>query len=208
MINKNKHKISLGFTEQQFEPGVHICQIYNNDQERHDTLLDFIVTGLQDGENVNCFSENETEKSLTDYFNENGVSCNTTSGKGSFLLRNTNEVYFQDGEFNPDRMIKLLQDFYENSQKQGRSGARVLGEMSPKIKMIPGGSRLLEYESKVSILTRKYPVTTVCQYDAREFDGATIMDILKVHPYMIVRGAVVQNPFFIEPGEYLSRIKH
>lgn len=207
-MKKNEFKISLGFTQQQFEQGVHICQIYNNDQERHETLLDFIITGLQDSEKVNCFSENETKESLTDHFNKNGISYHETRNSNEFSLFKTGEVYFQNGEFDPDRMVKLLQDFYEESQKQGRSGARVLGEMSPEIDTVPGGSRLLEYESKVSLLLREYPVTTVCQYDAREFDGATIMDILKVHPYMIVRGTVVQNPFFIQPEEYLNRNKH
>ena len=76
--------------------------------------------------------------------------------------------------------------------------------MTPEIERVPGGSRLLEYESKVSLLLKNCPVTAVCQYDARSFDGSTIMDILKVHPYMIVRGSVVNNPFFIPPEEYLA----
>jgi hypothetical protein len=102
-------------------------------------------------------------------------------------------------------MISLLQAFYENSVKQNRSGARVIGEMTPEVEHIPGGSRLMEYESKVSMLIKKYPVNAVCQYDARTFDGATILDILKVHPYLILRGSVVSNPFFIQPEEYLSK---
>ena len=32
-----------------------------------------------------------------------------------------------------------------------------------------------------------------------------IMDILKVHPYMIIKGSVVHNPFFIPPEEYLAK---
>ena len=30
-----------------------------------------------------------------------------------------------------------------------------------------------------------------------------IMDVLKVHPLMVVRGAVVRNPFFVPPEEFL-----
>ena len=36
-----------------------------------------------------------------------------------------------------------------------KRGARVIGEMSPRIDTIPGGSRLMEYESKVSVLLRE-----------------------------------------------------
>ena len=114
-------------------------------------------------------------------------------------------MYFEGGKFEPERMLGLLQEFYENSIKQNQSGARVIGEMTPEIEHVPGGSRLLEYESKVSLLLKKFPINAVCQYDARSFDGSTIMDVLKVHPYMIIRGSVVRNPFFIQPEEYLSK---
>ena len=86
----------------------------------------------------------------------------------------------------------------------GFNGGRVIGEMTPEVQQVPGGERLLEYESRVSLLLRTHPVTSVCQYDARTFDGATIMDILKVHPLMVVRGSVVRNPFFIPPEEFLA----
>lgn len=62
-----------------------------------------------------------------------------------------------------------------------------------------------EYEARVSLLLRDHPVTAVCQYDARAFDGAVIMDVLKVHPLMVIRGAVVHNPFFVRPEDYLAR---
>jgi len=206
-MKNSKSKISLGFTDQSFDQGVHICQIYNSEEERHDILYDFLVTGLEGGEDVTIFSEEEIEISLSDLLEEKGISCQREKTSDKLSLFKTGEIYFEDGKFDPEKILKLLRNFYEESQKRGRKGARVLGEMTPEIDNIPGGSRLLEYESKVSMLLRKYPVTTVCQYDSRQFDGSTIMDILKVHPYMIVRGSVVQNPFFIQPEVYLSQYK-
>ena len=73
-----------------------------------------------------------------------------------------------------------------------------------EIKSVEGGNRLLEYESKVTMLLREHPITAVCQYNSNSFDGATIMDVLKVHPMMIVSGSVISNPFFIEPEEFLK----
>jgi len=198
--------ISLGFTSEQFEPGVHICQIFNDDEERHDALINYIVSGLQAGENTACFSEKETESSLSQFFKEKGFTYNEVTKSGEFSLSKTAEVYFEGGTFEPQRMLNLLKEFYTDSIAKNRSGARVIGEMVPAIDKIPGGSRLMEYESKVSLLLKTYPVNAVCQYDARSFDGSTIMDILKVHPYMIVKGSVIHNPFFINPEEYLAKI--
>ena len=160
---------------------------------------------MKSGENTACFTEKETESTLSEYFEKNGFTYKEVEKSGQFGLSKTAEVYFEGGKFEPDRMLGLLKSFFENSVKQNRSGARVIGEMSPDVEHLPGGSRLMEYESKVSMLLKKYPVNAVCQYDARKFDGSTILDILKVHPYMIVRGSVVHNPFFIQPEEYLAQ---
>ncbi len=204
MKEKNK-KITLGFTEQQFEPGVHICQIFTSDEERQHALVNYLVTGIKSGEKTSCFTEKETKDSLSAFFKEKGLSFDESENSGKLNLAKTGDVYFEAGEFEPERMLNLLKEFYNSSVKDNDSGARVIGEMTPEIQNIKGGSRLLEYESKVSMLLKEYPVTAVCQYDARAFDGATIMDVLKVHPYMIVKGSVVHNPFFIQPEEYLAK---
>lgn len=204
-MEDNKRKISLGFTNQQFEPGVHICQIFNEEDERHGALVDYVVSGLEAGESTACFSEKESEGCLSSYFEQKGIVYQEVVSKGEFALKKTAEVYFSDGCFEPGRMLELLKEFYQSSIAQKRSGARVIGEMLPIIQDTPGGERLLEYESKVSLLLKEFPINAVCQYDARLFDGSTILDILKVHPYMIVRGSVVHNPFFIQPEEFLAK---
>ncbi len=34
------------------------------------------------------------------------------------------------------------------------------------------------------------------------------MDVLSVHPMMIVRGQLMQNPYFIDPDEFMQRLKN
>lgn len=200
------HHIHLGFTEVNIPAGTHICQIYNTDDERNDSLLKFLLQGLISKECNACFSENITREMLGEYLDKNGYSLSDVLESGSLSLNKTSEIYFQDNEFNPDKMLGLLTDFHNSSVENGYTAARVIGEMTPEINHIEGGSRLLEYESRVSLLLREHPVTAVCQYNAHNFDGGTIMDVLKVHPMMIVRGAVVRNPFFIPPEEFLKQM--
>ena len=195
---------SLGFTDQTFPVGVHICQIFSNDEERLDSLLQFLSSGLKAGERTACFTEKLDESLLADHLNCHGLSCNHLKESGALLRAGTHDVYFQDGRFDPDRMLGLLQQFHEDSAAQGFPACRVIGEMTAEIQHIPGGSRLMEYESRVSLLLKQHPVTAVCQYDANAFDGATIMQVLKVHPLMVIRGAVVHNPFYISPEEFLG----
>ncbi len=196
--------ISLGFTNDKTPVGTHICQIFSDDDERGEALLKFLVSGLSAGERAACFSEKITAQTLRGFFADQGLSYESLSGNGTFSLSGTREVYFAENRFDPDRMLTVLTQYYQESIDRGFNGARVIGEMTPEVQQVPGGERLLEYESRVSLLLRTHPVTSVCQYDARAFDGATIMDILKVHPLMVVRGSVVRNPFFIPPEEFLA----
>jgi hypothetical protein len=68
----------------------------------------------------------------------------------------------------------------------------------------PGSENLVEYESRVNVLMRTVPVSALCQYDARRFDGATLYGILSVHPMMVVHGRVVRNPYYIKPEVFLA----
>ncbi|MCP4024033.1 MAG: hypothetical protein GY729_19485 [Desulfobacteraceae bacterium] len=203
---KHQHSmVELGFTKEKVPAGTHICQIFSDDDERNEALLQFILSGLKNDERAACFSEKTDLKSLKEFFLHHELFYDELEQSKTFSLAGTRDVYFQNNVFDPDRMLGTLQDYHVESVNMGFKNARVIGEMTPEIQEIEGGDRLLEYECRVSMLLEEHPVTAVCQYDAHGFDGATIMDILKVHPLMVVKGGVVRNPFFIPPDEFLAQ---
>ena len=197
-------EVYLGFTSEKVPMGTHMCLIYTTEEERKTALNDFLLSGLQGKERMACFSNKVTEEELKTYFESHSVPYDKKV-QNAMSLSGTNDIYFENGIFDPDRMLNTLKAFYEESIAMGFPASRVIGEMVPEVENVPGGDRLLEYESRVTMLLRNHPVTTVCQYDANAFDGATILEIFKVHPTMIVNGAVVKNPFFIEPEIYLAK---
>jgi len=195
----------LGFTDQLFPAGSHICQIYSDDEERQASLLGFLESGLNNGEKAACFSNKTDDASLAKHFQAHGLSLAQLIASKALTKAGTSEAYLQNGRFEPEHMLGLLRQFYVDSVSEGFTAARVIGEMIPEVLSLHGGNRLMEYESRVSLLMREYPVTAVCQYNANVFDGATIMQVLRVHPLMVIRGVVVHNPYFIPPEEYLKQ---
>ncbi len=204
VMNGKIQNVSLGFTEDAVPEGTHMCLVFTKEEERVNSLLKFLLSGLENNERCACFTERISEEDIRKYLESNRISYKECQDRDSVSVSKTNEVYFPENSFEPERMLSLLSDFYDDSEKLGFSACRVIGEMEPRIERISGGERLLEYESKVSLLVKEKPITTICQYDAKMFSGGVIMEILKVHPRMIVNGAVVQNPYFIEPEEYLA----
>lgn len=196
--------ISFGFTDQRFPPGTHVCQIYTDEKERNESVLKFLLAGLESNECFSCFSEKVNVAAFKQLLEAEGIRFDEALNSGALSFAGTNSIYYQEGRFHPERMLNLLKEYHTDSQAKGYKYARVIGEMTPDIEHMEGGERLLEYESRVTMLLRDYPITAVCQYSAHDFSGATIMDILKVHPFMVVRGSVVHNPFFIPPEEFLA----
>lgn len=203
MYNNNT-ETDLGFTANRVPIGTHMCLVFTDEEERKESLLKFLLSGIKANEKCTCFSEKISEETIREYFAREQISYDERKEQGAISLNGTSDVYFAEGRFDPDRMLNTLTNYYNSSVDEGYPAARVIGEMLPEVKTVPGGERLLEYESRVSMLVRDHPVTSVCQYDANLFDGATIMEVLKVHPKMIVKGVVINNPFFVEPEDYLK----
>ena len=194
----------LGFAQVDIDRGVHVCQIYTSKEERNNSLLKFILKGIEQKEASACFSDREFSDFFNSYVKEQKVPVNEGAEIENFVFHNAEDVYFEGNVFNPDHILNSLNDFYEKSVSGRFEGTRVIGEMLPEIQSIEGGKRLLEYESRVNLFLEDHPVTTVCQYAEHSFDGAMIMDVLKVHPMLVVHGAVVRNPFYMKPEEVLD----
>jgi hypothetical protein len=91
---------------------------------------------------------------------------------------------------------------------EGFAGVRATGEMSWSL--VEGRAdfaKLIEYEIKVNEVIAQLPITACCQYDARRFDGASLMSVLAVHPLMLVHGQLVRNPFVTDPASALQKVR-
>ena len=195
-MHEEKREVNLGFAEVAIPPGSHICQIYSDDDERNDTLLQFLLSGLLARDRTACFSEKIAEDGLAHFLRRHNMNLQTLREQGDLTLGGTNDVYFPQGRFDPQYMLDLLASFHDEALEQGYAGARVIGEMTPQINQVPGGSQLFDYEAGVNRLLHDHPVIAVCQYHADAFDGSTIMDVMRVHPMMLVRGNIIHNPFY------------
>jgi excisionase family DNA binding protein len=61
---------------------------------------------------------------------------------------------------------------------------RIVGEMACERSMFSSDAEMLAYEEAYEVMIRRYPAVTLCQYDAREFNGEVILRVLKAHPDM------------------------
>ncbi|MEI7812022.1 MAG: MEDS domain-containing protein [Ignavibacteria bacterium] len=199
-----KSNIDYGFTEEHFPEGIHLCLIYSNDEERKKIISQFLKSGITHGEKVAYFADELPPGEVIKWLAKYNVIINNENNSGQFSVSAADQTYCPNGTFDPEVMLLTLKTFYLTAKSENFPNSRVSGEMTWALKGIPGSDRLMEYESKVNNILMYYPVTAVCQYNVNKFDGAAILECLKVHPYMIAKGQIVQNPYYLKPEEYLK----
>ncbi|MCL5735532.1 MAG: MEDS domain-containing protein [Actinobacteria bacterium] len=203
-MSTSRELLDMGFTQEPFPVGAHVCLIYQTEEERRDLMAKFLEAGLRDGERVLYLTDVMKPGELLDWLSDLGVEIPSGADEGRFSVVDAESVYCKGGEFIPDRMFDYWGALYDDSVAKGYPAVRATGETSWAVRGIPGSDRLVEYEALLNKALEKVPVTAVCQYDAKLFDGATILDVLRVHPVMISRGQLVKNPFYIGPDEFLA----
>lgn len=200
----NHQEISLGFTGKKVAAGAHLCMIFEDDAERRRIIGKFLCSGLLDGEQVAYFADVMTKDEVVAWLNDMQIDVATETSAQNLAVQDTLSAYCPSGAFVVEDMLERLKAFYTDAVEHGYRQARVSGEMSWALKGIPGSERLMEYEAWVNIVLQTHPLSAICQYDAHRFSGALIMDALRVHPMMIVRGQIVHNPYYLPPQEFLQ----
>ncbi len=195
-------EISVGFSEDRVPAGTHICYLFGDDDERHDVLARYFAAGRRAHERMLLLVDSEPPAEAADQLTARGVAP-----AADFATRAARDYYFDDGTFADRLMLERIRSFFEESLSQGYAGARGAGDMSWALYEMAGVERVMEYEARLTQQLTRYPTTCVCQYDVRLFGGAALMDVLSVHPYTLLRGQMIKNPFFIEPAQFLERCR-
>ncbi len=198
--------INMGFTPEPFPANTHMCYIFNDEVERREVIARYTNSGLSSDEFVGYFADLDDEDLVDEYLSSLGIHPPDTAHRDHVMFCPAHGVYCPDGHFTAIGMINRLKDLYGTCQTHHWVNLRVTGEMTWALSPhITGADQLVEYESRLNLLMDTHPLTAICQYDANRFDGATLFNILQVHPMMVVRGQIVRNPYYIPPSEFLAR---
>jgi len=199
MAQARRH-ICLGFTDEPYPEGTHICYLYNDEEERRRILPLFARHALLEHESFDYLADVPSAADLPRAMRDLGLDRAAGGLAGQVTMATAQAGYYPDGSFDPDGMLARLRARYELARAAGLAGARIAGETSWALRGVPGADRILECESRINALVEETPITVMCQYDLRRFDGAMMFEVMNVHPVMIVGGQILRNPFYQRQG--------
>lgn len=172
------------------KPGTHACLLYRSTKERNRTVASWLYGALEHDERA-VYITGDADISHTRYWlGEFGIYMPDEN------LLTASESYYPDGVFEPRKMIQRLKDTVKKTTVKGFTALRGTGEMNWILKEIPGREKLLEYEKKLNRLTAEMPFSALCQYDLNRFDNRTLHPLISVHPWIVLQGQLLHNPWY------------
>jgi hypothetical protein len=181
----------------------HVCLIYDSDAQRDVIVARYLVAGLRRGELLRYFADVTAPEVVRSWL---AVSDPDALEEGRIRIMAAEDAYCPDGQFDPRRVIDAFVPGYARARTAGFPGVRTTSEMTWTLRGIPGSERVVEYEALINTVPDTFPHVGMCQYDARRFDGATLFQVLRVHPHMVAGGLFVRNPDYVRPEVFLAEM--
>jgi hypothetical protein len=181
-------------------PG-HICAFFGSRDEEYETLVPYLKEGVDAGEQVlNVLDEGR----LGDH-RARLEGAGVPVDDGRLLVSSSEDTYLAGGRFDMERMVGFVRDVLVQAAAGGRY-VRTAGWMDWIYRDAPGAERVMEYEARVNLLVPVFDCTFMCVYDIAKLRGEMMIDIMATHPYVVLRGRIRQNPFYIPPDVYLREL--
>ena len=134
----------------------HVCAFFHSKEEEYRVLLPFIKEGFDQGDRAFHIVDPQHRPEHLRRLREAGIDVTEAQRKGQLEVRRWEDAYLQDGHFDQNRMLALLEEVLNEGKAQGFPLTRGVGNMEWALEDRPGVDDIVEYETRVNFLLPKY----------------------------------------------------
>jgi transcriptional repressor of dcmA and dcmR len=159
----------------------HVAPIYSTDLGGLRLSVPFLADGLRAGQPCYLVAAGAAlERYAAALTEEHAIDFGAARDSGRLVVVPGPGANVAEAISNWERLFgKALAD--------GPTVLRVAGEMASELSLFGSIAEMMAYEQAYELMAKRFPVVTLCQYDARDFDGEIILRALKSHPDMFVQ---------------------
>ncbi|BDG05061.1 MEDS domain-containing protein [Anaeromyxobacter oryzae] len=185
----------------------HVCAFFSSDDEEYRVLLPFIKGGFERGDKAVHVVNPARRADHVRRLEAAGIDSTAAERAGQLELRSNTETYLREGRFDKDRMIAAFEELASRNARGAFPLSRIVCHMDFAVEDRPRLDALVEFESRVNEVWARHDDAVICVYDLAKFGGATVVDMIRTHPLLIIGGILQQNPFFVPPDEFLRELR-
>ena len=185
----------------------HICAFFNSTDEEHRVLRSFIKDGFERGDKAFHLVNPELREEHLKRLAEAGINVQEGMDTGQLEVRPWQDAPLRGGRFDQDAWLASFEQVLQSGPAAGYAQTRFLAQMEWALVDLPGVENLIEFETRVNYVVPKYDDTVICAYDLSKFGASTVVYALRTHPLVIIGGLLQENPFYVEPDQFLLELQ-
>jgi hypothetical protein len=185
----------------------HVCAFFHSIDEQHRVLRSFIKDGFDQGDKAFHLVDPEQREEHLRRLADAGIDVEATMDAGQLEVHPWQAGPLWGNRFDQDTWLAGFEQVLESGPAAGYAQTRFLAQMEWALVDLPGVDDLIEFETRVNYVVPKYDDTVICAYDLSKFGASTVMYALRTHPIVIIGGLMQENPFYVEPDQFLREIR-
>ena len=185
----------------------HVCAFFNSRGDEYDVTLPFIRDGFEAGDRAFHIVDPARRENHLHRMASAGIDTIAAQRSGQFELHDWADTFLREGPFNPDQQVALLEEALKSSRNRGCGISRYVAHGEWALQAGASTDSLLEFEAKVNHIWPQSADVVICTYDLARFRGDVVIDVFRTHPMVIIGGILQENPFFVEPDEFLQELR-
>lgn len=190
-----------------WQPGDHLCCIYEDDAQHARIITSFVREGLNQGQRIVYVYDEHPPDVIMRFLEEGEVDCIPALDQGQLVFLSSQDTYLKGGSFDYNQMLDLIGREVDESLAQGYGCLRITGEMTWLRLDVPGIENFMEYERRLNAFPSAANAIILCQYHRTQTHPQILFDILLTHPKVMVDGSIYDN-FYYLPGSTSLTSEH
>jgi anti-anti-sigma regulatory factor len=152
-------------------PGQHCCWAVSDRAEAEALVAEWVRDGLAAGDRMLYLEPASHDGALSRLLDREGIAWREAAGRGQLLVATPETALLVDGEFAPDRLLASHAGLVDQALADGYPAVRMCGAATDLLTVVPDREALRAYEARIDGFCATRPVSILCLYDRRAFEG-------------------------------------
>ena len=180
----------------------HVCALNESDEDVAGWIPLFIRAAREQREQVVTVAGAAWLKQLRKQLDRLDLQSIESTQAEQLLLVAWTQIYSHSkARFDLRTALRSIEQFYSSAiAERGWAGLRLLEQMDWVVSASGGSREVADYERGVDRLVGTYAQPAVCVYNLSRLSGLLLIELLSSHGFVMLRGELVESPFYMEPS--------
>lgn len=187
------------------KPGDHVLAIVT-DGDDISLLPPYASDAMAKGHHCSIFVANEKLDALRRYMRNHGVAVDEGERSGQVMFGDPREIGQNEaGEFDTRVLVQNMARFAETLDDRNIQHLRCIGSLS-WLKGTATPNDGIYLCARLNEIFKGKPVSGLCIWNSRQFGGDVIVNALRTHPKILLKGEVTVNALYKQPADVIASL--